>query len=474
MSNIRSYAEVELRSALVFGKNLTDFPVNPRQGQANLVNGALWVYASISGVSTWYPLTNKKNSYVHTQAVESFQWTVNHGLDTDDVIYAAYGVDGNLIVASRTPIDSNSFRLNFTSAIAGRVVVFADAEKYASNLSIGQLATASANIGDGAVLIDSTGITIGGQSVATLLNGAIAPSQIPDIGWGKVTGKPTTIAGYGITDAYTRTEVDTLVNAKASSGGSSTVDFAAKNLTVSGDILPAVPGVSNIGSPTQKFGSVYTKEMYIDANTLYVDGVPVLKSQSNTIQFTADPNQGMRIGVTGTGTLTLDSQALTTIQTNGQNADVLIQAGGQGSLVRATSATEVRLTAPLVKLDGNSSVTGNLTVIGNLTVEGTQTILNTTSMAVEDNVITLNKNEAGEGVSLRYSGIQIDRGDLADVRLVFDETDDKWKIGQVGAEVALATVEDVASKADSASVYTKTVSDSRYLQAGLTIDGGSF
>lgn len=64
-SNVRSLAPIDLRGSLIFGKNLSAFPLNPRNGQMELVNGALWVYAAIDGISTWYPLTNKKNSYVH-------------------------------------------------------------------------------------------------------------------------------------------------------------------------------------------------------------------------------------------------------------------------------------------------------------------------------------------------------------------------------------------------------------------------
>jgi hypothetical protein len=478
MSNIRSFADVELRSSLVFGKNLSDFPANPRQGQANLVNGALWVFATISGISTWYPLTNKKNSYVHTQAVESFQWTVAHGLATDDVIYAAYDMVGNLLVASRTRIDENTFRLNFTSATSGRVVVFADSERYASNLSVGTLAVQSVNIAEGTVVIDVSGIKISGNSVATLADGVLAPSQIPTIDWSKVGGRPTTLAGYGITDAYTKTQADSLYASKAASGGSLLQPFAASSLTVSGDILPSVPGVSNIGSPTQKFASVYTKEMHIDANTLYIDGVPVLGSNANTIQVSADPNQGIRISTTGTGQTVLDSQASTTIQTNGTNANVMISAGGTGSQVQISSNTEVRLTAPTVRAMGDLNVSaniiagGNLTIAGNLVVSGTTSQVNSTVVSVKDNIVVYNQGEIGSGVTNRYSGVQIDRGDLADVRLVFDEQDDKWKVGEVGSEIALVTANEIANLATAANTYTKTEADARYMLAGAALDGG--
>jgi hypothetical protein len=215
--------------------------------------------------------------------------------------------------------------------------------------------------------------------------------------------------------------------------------YTPLNATATGDIMPAVSGVSNIGSATKKFNAIYTKEMHIDANTLYVDGVPVLGISSNTINFTADTNQGMRIATTGTGALTLDSQSSTTIQTNGTNADVVVQSIGTGSQVRFTAPTQIVMTAPTVNISGDQSVSGALTVTGNLTVNGTTTSVNTTNLAIKDNIITVNKGENGSGVSIRYAGIDVDRGDLARQRLIWDETAGKWKFGETNNELAIAT-----------------------------------
>jgi hypothetical protein len=246
-----------------------------------------------------------------------------------------------------------------------------------------------------------------------------------------------------------------IASASASSAGNAANNFAVKTLAVSGDIMPAVSGVSSIGSPTDKFHAIYTQELHIDANTLYVDGVPVIGSSANTIQIAADINQGLRLATTGTGQLILDSQTATTVQTNGLNADVLIQAGGSGSLARITSGTQVVLTAPIINIQGSESISGDLTVAGNMTVNGTTTAVNTTNMAVKDNIVTVNKGEAASGVSLRYAGFEVDRGDLARQRLVWDETIGKWVAGQTSQEVALATEVFVAAAvATSASSVT--------------------
>lgn len=70
------------------------------------------------------------------------------------------------------------------------------------------------------------------SNLATIVNNILADSGIDDINvvvttgsysnpawitalaWTKITGTPTTLSGYGITNAYTKTEVDTLLSAK--------------------------------------------------------------------------------------------------------------------------------------------------------------------------------------------------------------------------------------------------------------------
>ena len=66
--------------------------------------------------------------------------------------------------------------------------------------------------------------------------------------------------------------------------------------------------------------------------------------------------------------------------------------------------------------------TGQVVITGDLIVEGETTTVNTANLLLEDNIILLNKGETGSGVSLETSGIQIDRGALLDVQMLFDET----------------------------------------------------
>ena len=63
----------------------------------------------------------------------------------------------------------------------------------------------------------------------------------------------------------------------------------------------------------------------------------------------------------------------------------------------------------------------------------------TTNLAIKDNVIVLNDGELGSGVSLHVAGISINRGDLAMQRLIWSETLQNWAFGQTGSELGIAT-----------------------------------
>ena len=73
---------------------------------------------------------------------------------------------------------------------------------------------------------------------------------------------------------------------------------------------------------------------------------------------------------------------------------------------------------------GDSSST--VTVAGDLVVSGAATTLNTATLSVEDNEITLNKNVTGTPSA--SAGLRIERGDSTDAQLIWNETDDKWQV----------------------------------------------
>lgn len=69
----------------------------------------------------------------------------------------------------------------------------------------------------------------------------------------------------------------------------------------------------------------------------------------------------------------------------------------------------------------NVEVKKDLVVRGNFTVEGQSSVIDTPRLTIEDNIIELNKNEQGNGISLKDSGIAINRGTKEFARSLYNE-----------------------------------------------------
>lgn len=82
---------------------------------------------------------------------------------------------------------------------------------------------------------------------------------------------------------------------------------------------------------------------------------------------------------------------------------VYVQSGGTIRLDTGIEAGEVRIT-------------------GDLVVEGNTTTVQSENLSITDNIIVINRGEAGAGITLIEAGIRAERGSEPDVKLVFDET----------------------------------------------------
>ena len=83
----------------------------------------------------------------------------------------------------------------------------------------------------------------------------------------------------------------------------------------------------------------------------------------------------------------------------------------------------------VITLDTGAGV-GTTRVTGNLLVEGDTLNVSVENLNVQDNIITLNYGETGSGVTLRYSGIEVDRGSSESVSFLWDDNDDSWNLKQ--------------------------------------------
>ncbi len=132
---------------------------------------------------------------------------------------------------------------------------------------------------------------------------------------------------------------------------------------------------------------------------------------------------GAGISVTGSGgegsTLTIENTGVTSLSGTANEVTVSASAG-----------------AITIGLPDDVTIGGNLGVTGNLTVSGSVTTLNTETLLVEDNKVTLNSNVTGTPSA--NSGIEVERGDLTNAELIWDESADVWKAGLSGSVTTIS------------------------------------
>jgi len=141
-------------------------------------------------------------------------------------------------------------------------------------------------------------------------------------------------------------------------------------------------------------------------------------TSSSITDFTeaAQDAVGSIISGTGIATVTYNDTA-GTIVVNAVEADTLDTVTGRG----ATTANGITV--------GSVETTGDVTVGGNLIVNGTTTTVNSNEVNIGDAVILLNSDEAGS--PSQNAGIEIERGTSANVSFLWDETNDRWSLGDL-------------------------------------------
>ena len=100
------------------------FPTTPQDGMLALVNGIVYIYTKLNGMTTWYPLTNEKSYYIHSQGLASTTWEVTHNLHSENFVFVVYDETSTVVNATHEPVNADRFKLHFTKATKGKVVCF--------------------------------------------------------------------------------------------------------------------------------------------------------------------------------------------------------------------------------------------------------------------------------------------------------------------------------------------------------------
>jgi hypothetical protein len=129
-------------------------------------------------------------------------------------------------------------------------------------------------------------------------------------------------------------------------------------------------------------------------------------------------------------------------------ADVTVETSISTETVNATT-----LNTDTLSTDGNVTVGGNLQVDGNLNVNGTVNAINRTEVNLVDNTIKLNTDFSGTPIT--DAGIIVERGDEADVSILWKESATEWQVTNDGAHyhaIARKYAETLSSSSTSYSI----------------------
>ena len=273
---------------------------------------------------------------------------------------------------------------------------------------------------DSTLLVDGVNGTIDASNLTGALpaidGSALTGVTVSSLAFANVTGTPTTIAGYGITDAYTKTEVDNAITSSVLPAGSTqSIDIVAADSTVLVDsvngtlnattltgALPAIDGSALTGvasafsdltgTPTTIAGygitDAYTQTQVDTAITNATSSIVIPSGSSQSIDVVAADSTLLVDSVNGT----LNSSALTKpIELDdteevrfGTDNDMQIYHSGVTGVVKNTTGTLV-LQGPIVRIqDAGSSQSAFSAADGVATLYHTNTaVLNTTAGGIQ-------------------------------------------------------------------------------------------
>ena len=252
------------------------------------------------------------------------------------------------------------------------------------------------------------------------------------------------VAGAGISLVYDD-EAGTLTVANT---GVTSVTGTANEVTVSdstGGVTIGLPGSITADVVGNVTGNASTATALETARTISLGGSlsgSVSFNGTGDVVITADiVADSVALGADTTGDYVAavsGSGAGISVTGTGEGANVTIENTGVTSVEGTANEVTVSAASGLVVIGLPDDVTigGNLIVSGDLTVSGSVTTLNTETLLVEDNQITLNSSVAGSPTT--NAGIEVERGTSTNSSFIWNETSDKWAAGLLGSEVAIS------------------------------------
>ena len=196
---------------------------------------------------------------------------------------------------------------------------------------------------------------------------------------------------------------------------------ALSDLTVGldGRYLTAHPS-TNPASSVDNSGRTYIQDITLDAFG-HIIGI------TSATETTEGKTYTVSVGAGGTNSATI-------VLTGSDSSTDSVTISGTDNEIQVTeSGDQINIGLP-----DNVNITNGLTVGGNLTVNGTVKTVNTENILLADNIITLNSNATG--TPTENAGIEVERGDLSNVYIRWNETTDRWEFTNDGTNYSVIPV----------------------------------